>query len=434
MLYLKGVTFMKKLKKVVLLVLMFTFSVSVFACSGSETEMTTTGPTTETPTTETQTTEAPERTVIAGIEELVELSRVDTHRENTIYLDGDQVFTKGDNRVGQLGDGTFDRKDTPVNITSHFNLEANDQIISVSLGEYHGFALSRNGHVYTWGHNANGKLGIEDTPENENVPIDITDNFELADDELIIFIEAGRDNNAVITNYGRVLTFGVNSYGQLGIGEITNSWEDTIFMPQDITDAFELGDDYIVKVELGNDHSMALSHQGQVFVWGNNGLGQLGTDDQELLIPTNITEIFNLGDDQIIDVDLGYNHSGVLSASGRVFVFGDNNFGQLGIGSTPVSTTEPVEITDEFSGSGEIYKLRFAHHSSAVIAENNIYVFGYNYYYQLGLEDYASLSTPTVLVNSTFEDKKVVDIFIAKKTFTIIYEDEVIESRDYISR
>jgi|GEM_PF-1681507 len=424
---------MKKFKKVVLLVLMFTLSVTVIACTGTETEGTTTTPTTET-TTETLTTETPDRTAIAGIEELVELSVVDTHRENTIYLDGDQVFIKGDNRVGELGDGTFVSKDIPVNITGYFDLDVNDEIIAVSLGEYHGFALSQNGHVYTWGHNANGKLGIENSPENENVPVDITDNFDLADDEKIIFIEAGRDNNAVITNYGRVFTFGVNSFGQLGIGEVTNSWEDTIYMPQDITDAFDLVGDYIIKVELGNDHSIALSHQGQVFVWGNNELGQLGTADAELLSPTNITDNFDLGDDQVIDVDLGYNHSGILTASGRVFVFGDNNFGQLGIGGEPKSTNEPAEITSEFSGSGDIYKLRFSHHSSAVIAENDIYVFGYNYYSQLGLEDYASLNTPTVLVNSTFADKEVVDIFIAKKTFTIVYEDETIESRDYTSR
>lgn len=412
---------MKKIKKVVLLVLMFTFSVTVLACAGSETEGTT--------TTETLTTETPERTVIAGIEELVELSVVDTHRENTIYLDGDQVFVKGDNRVGELGDGTFDSKDLPVDITSQFVLGEGDKIIAVALGEYHGFALSKNGHVYTWGHNANGKLGLENTFENQNIPVDITDNFQLADDEKIIFIEAGRDNNAVITNYGRVLTFGLNSYGQLGIGEVTVPWESTVYLPQDITDAFELVDDFIVKIELGNDHSVALSHQGQVFVWGDNSLGQLGTDDEAVLSPKNITDIFDLGDDTIIDVDLGYNHTGVLSETGRVFVFGDNNFGQLGIGITPVSVNEPVEITDEFDGSGDIYRLRFSHHSSAVIAENNIYVFGYNYYSQLGLEDYATMDTPTILVNSTFADKKVVDIFIAKKTYTIIYEDNTLESR-----
>jgi len=416
---------MKKVNKVLLLVLMFVLSVTVFACAGSETE----GTTTATPTTQTPSTETPERTVIAGIEEAVELSVVDTHRQNTIYIDGGQVFTKGDNRVGELGDGTFENKVVAVNITNQFNLEANDEIISVRLGEFHGFALSQNGHVYTWGHNSYGKLGMP-TSTNQNQPVDITNNFELEDDEKIIYISTGRDNNAVITNYGRVFTFGVNSYGQLGNGEQNNPWEETIYLPQDITDGFGLVDDYIIKIELGNNHSMALSNNGEVFAWGYNEDGQLGTDDEQVLSPKNITDIFELEDDQIIDVEVGYNHSGVLSLSGRIFVFGDNSLGQLGIGSQPTNSTEPIEITDEFNGSGNIYRLRFSHDSSAVIAENYAYVFGYNVYGQLGLGHQQTVKTPTILDDSVYVDRPVKDIFIAKETFTIVFDDDSIQSED----
>ncbi|MDA3931962.1 MAG: hypothetical protein PF513_04420 [Tenericutes bacterium] len=412
---------MNKIKKVLLLLLMFTLSVTVFACTGTETE--------ETTSTETPTTETPVRTAIAGIEDAVELSMVDTHRQNTIYIDGGQVFTKGDNRVGELGDGTFVSKTTPVNITSNFGLGANDEIVSVRLGEFHGFALSQNGYVYTWGHNSYGKLGLPSST-NQNEPVDITDNFDLLNDEEIIYIATGRDNNAVITNFGRIFTFGVNSYGQLGNGEQNSPWEEIVYMPQDITDSFDLEDDYIVKIELGNNHSMALSHNGEVFVWGDNDLGQLGTDDEQLLTPKNITNIFNLGDDSIIDIEVGYNHSGVLSESGRIFVFGDNSLGQLGIGNELTNTTEPIEITDEFSGSGEIYRLRFSHESSAVIAENYAYVFGYNTYGQLGLGHQSIVNTPTILDNSVYVDRPVKDMFIAKETFTIVYDDDSIESED----
>ncbi|MFP4478012.1 MAG: RCC1 domain-containing protein [Candidatus Izemoplasmatales bacterium] len=424
---------MRKYKKVFLLIIMFAFSVALIACSGSETEEPTTN-TTETPTTEAPTTEAPTtevlgQTLIADIEEAVELSVVDTHRQNTIFLDGDQVFTKGDNRVGELGDGTFESKDVFVDITNQFNLDANDEIISVRLGEFHGLALSQNGRIFTWGHNSYGKLGIP-TSTNQNQPVDITDNFELEDDERIIYIVAGRDNNAVMTNYGRVFTFGVNSYGQLGNGEQNNPWEETIYLPQDITHGFNLVNDYIIKIELGNNHSMALSKNGQVFAWGYNDLGQLGTDDEQVWSPINITDIFDLSDDLIIDVEVGYNHSGILSESGRVFVFGDNSLGQLGIGSQPTNASTPIEITNEFESGGDIYKLRFSHESSAVIGENYTYVFGYNVYGQLGLGNQDIVNTPSVLDDSVYADKPIKDMFIAKETFTIVFEDDTINSVD----
>ena len=93
---------------------------------------------------------------------VVFVNKVAIHRENVIYLDEDnQVFIKGENRNGQLGDGSFDESDTFINITDNFDLAGSEFIKSVSLGEYHGAALSNTGRVFTWGHNAYGKLGVE---------------------------------------------------------------------------------------------------------------------------------------------------------------------------------------------------------------------------------------------------------------------------------
>ncbi|QWB99390.1 hypothetical protein KHQ88_04290 [Mycoplasmatota bacterium] len=398
---------MKDLKKVLLVLLMSFLSLSVFACSeGTDIEET--------------------KTELA-----IELSTVDTHRKNTIYIDGGQVYTKGDNRVGELGDGTFESKDVEVNITSQFDLDSDDEIVSVRLGEYHGIALSQNGRVFTWGHNSYGKLGLAGG-SNQNTPVDITDNFNLEENEKIVYISAGRDNNAIITSMNRVFTFGVNAYGQLGNGEINNPWEETIYTPQDITDAFELEDDYIVKIDLGNNHSMALSAYGQVFAWGDNEYGQLGIgdEDEQVLEPMNITDQFDLDEDQIIDIEVGYNHSGVLSETGRVFVFGDNSLGQLGIGTLPRLSYEPIEISDSFSEDEDIVRLRFSHESSAVITNQNAYVFGYNFNGQLGLGHQSAVNTPTIVDKSLYNNQTIIDIFIAKETYTMVFDDQSIESQD----
>ncbi|MFO7968611.1 MAG: hypothetical protein R6U15_00680 [Candidatus Izemoplasmatales bacterium] len=355
-----------------------------------------------------------------------EVATVAVHRANTIYLDdNNKVFIKGENLYGQLGDGSFEDSETFIEITDNFNLAESEFIKSVSLGEYHGAALTNTGRVFTWGHNSYGKLGVLPNGD-ENMPVDITDNFALEAEDKIAFLTLGRDNGAVISQNGEVFTWGVNAYGQLGNGVSLNPWEETDHEASNITENFNLeANEQIIKVAIGNNHGIALSNNGRVFTWGSNESGQLGIDIEDArLLPEDITDEFDLSDDEtIIDIDLGYEHSGVLTDLGSVYVFGDNVWGQLGLGTEILEKNTPEEITANITTEETILRINFDHNSSAVVTEENVYVFGFNNSGQLGKGDYTTAYNPISLDLDFINDANVTNYLIAKELSVLITEN-----------
>jgi len=387
-------------KKWLSLLLLMIFSLVVVSCSGEETE------------------------TIPDIKDAVKRSVVDVHRLNTIYIKDGDVFIMGENNNGQLGVGDFETHEGVQNISAQFNLGSDDEIIQVSLGEYHAMALSQMGKVFIWGHNAYGKLSLPGS-DSKSTPVDITDNFDLNENETVIFIEAGRDHNGLITSEGRVFTWGANAYGQLGNGLTLNPWESVVYEPSEITFILE-EEDFIIDLEFGNNHSLALSYMGQAFVWGSNEENQLGVEDTEVHSPMSINTALAIPDVKVSAISVGYDHTGILTDEGRLFVAGDNAFNQLGL-TGMVSSDGFEEITDAFNDE-TIVGLNFGHNSSSVMTEDNVYVFGYNFNYQLGLETNASVSTPRLLENTAFANKAIDRIFIAKEVYAILYEDGDIET------
>ena len=386
-------------KKWLTLLFLLVFSIVIVGCSGDQTE------------------------TIPAVKDAVDTRHIDVHRLNTIYIEDGDVFIMGENNNGQLGLGDFDAHEGVQNITDAFDL-TDDEIIQVSLGEYHAMALSGQGKVFTWGHNFYGKLALP-AGDDQATPVDITDQFDLQDNETVVFIEAGRDHNGVITSEGRVFTWGANAYGQLGTGENLNPWEGTVYEPALI--AFDLEeDDFIVDLDFGNNHSVARSYMGQAFVWGSNEMNQLGIDDTEVYAPSLINIALGIDNPVIIDISVGYDHTGLVTDQGRIFMAGDNALDQLGV--TGINMSDGfVELTDAFAGK-EVVGLELGHNASSVISTDGIYVFGYNFNYQLGLETNVAVPTPRLLENSNFQDKAIERIYIAKEVYVILYEDGDIET------
>ena len=111
--------------------------------------------------------------------------------------------------------------------------------------------------------------------------------------------------------------------------------------------------DKIVAIYIADMYSYTLSSTGRVFTWHK---------DYKKGKPTEITSLFSISvGDKIVAVSLALgtsftkNHSLALSATGRVFTWGKNNFGQLGEGITLEIYPEAklTEITSNFKLTSE---------------------------------------------------------------------------------
>ena len=159
-------------------------------------------------------------------------------------------------------------------------------------------------------------------------------------------------SSSALCQDGRLYVWGNNKYGQLGTGNTETVNDDS---PVDISGLLDgnIQDAFI------NASSIALTDSGQVYAWGRNDSGQLGTGDfDNRLSPINITGNFLLtGGDSVVAIR--YVMQGpsafTLTSSGRLFTWGGNFGGQLGNGDTTRSDQPlPVEITSQFKlGPGE---------------------------------------------------------------------------------
>lgn len=259
----------------------------------------------------------------------------------------------------------------------HISLQPGDEVVQVAMGYKHSSALTSYGRLYLWGNNDFGQLG-NGTNILSEIPIDITDNFQLINDEIIIYVDLGFFNSSAITSTGRVFTWGSGASGQLGNGTQTQSE-----FPYEITDLFDLDEgETILDIELGGGHAIAYSSNNRVFTWGFNNNGQLGSGDNiDQLIPFDITSQFVFVESEnIIDVAIGYNHTALLTSSGRMFIWGQNDDGQLGNGSE-VSSVTPLELTSTFSlvDDETIKMISLGNHfSSALTSQGRLFMWGDN--------------------------------------------------------
>ena len=73
---------------------------------------------------------------------------------HSLLLRGDgTVVASGYNHWGQLGDGTFADKNSPVQVSGL------TEVMTITAGYNYSLALKNNGTVWTWGYNWNGQLG-----------------------------------------------------------------------------------------------------------------------------------------------------------------------------------------------------------------------------------------------------------------------------------
>lgn len=293
-----------------------------------------------------------------------------------------RIFAWGFNSYGQLGDNTRVDKINPVDITQQFNLNFGETISHLSIGRFYSMLVTTHGRVFTWGLNSSGQLG-NGTLVDGLVPAEITNQFNFDVLETVEKIYSGGSHAMLVTSTGRVFTWGLNDQGQLGDGTLND-----ISVPTDITAQFNFSmGEYVSQINLGEQNSMLVTSLGRVFVWGDNFFGQIG--DGTIIsrnLPTDITINFNFLDNESAHlIDFGSKHAMLVSTLGRIFTWGRNNSGQLGDG-TNISRRLPTLITDrfDFNELETISHIHLNNHSILITSESRVFTWGDNYFYQLG--------------------------------------------------
>jgi M6 family metalloprotease-like protein len=244
--------------------------------------------------------------------------RVGAGNNHTMALKTDgSLWAIGSNDSGQLGDGTgIDRLEL-------VRVGADNDWAAVTSSSNHTLALKTDGSLWAWGINSGGQLG-DGTIIRKLAPVQVGE-----DNDWAAASAAGSHTLALKTD-GSLWAWGGNFFGQMGGGADTGSR---------VPIRIGAENDWAA-ITTGSFHSLALKADGSLWAWGQNISGQLGVITEQ---PNQFTPIRVEGDYNWAVIKAGYRHSFALRTDGSIWAWGENIYGQLGIGST-VQHNTPVRI------------------------------------------------------------------------------------------
>lgn len=258
-----------------------------------------------------------------------------------VKADG-SVWAWGRNTEGEVGNGSIIDVDYPVQI-SDTSGTALSGFMAASGGFNYTVALKSDGSVWAWGYALMGRLGNNNTGSavrRYTSPVAVLDNTG-AQLTSITQIDAGNDHAVALTGSGTVWVWGSGQAGRLGDGQ-RNSMG---YVAKPLKDSTGTTITDVTQVSAGGDHSLLLKSDGTVYGWGVNNYGQLGGGstterDWAYLLTRADGSTF----DNVTAVQAGEDFSVLLRSDGTVWTVGRNQWGQLGNGSTVTYSTTPVQV------------------------------------------------------------------------------------------
>jgi alpha-tubulin suppressor-like RCC1 family protein len=268
---------------------------------------------------------------------------------------GGSLFAWGKNNKGQLGLNNLTSQSSPVQIgSSSWN--------SVSAGYEHTLAITTTNQLFSWGSNNKGQCG--------RVEINPVYSWTA--------IAAGAYHTLAIRSDSKLFAWGKNNYGQLGNGASGGGLKEL--------DPVQIGNSSWTAVSAGQDFSMAIRSGGSLFAWGQNHQGQLGATEAYGGYRSSPTQV---GAGTWSSVRCGKFFTLAIRSDSKLFAWGQNNYGQLGNGTT-TNEWSPVQIgtsnwTSVAAGQG---------HSLAIRSGGSLFAWGAGYFGQLGLGNNTNRSSP----------------------------------------
>ncbi|MCX6875987.1 MAG: cadherin-like beta sandwich domain-containing protein [Verrucomicrobia bacterium] len=284
----------------------------------------------------------------------------------------------GENSYGQLGNGTTTQAKTagPVSMTG---ILVGKSVLQVVAGTYHSLALCADGTAAAWGSNNHGQLGDRATT-NRLQPVAVDQSGVLAGKTLIA-VTCGDNHTLALCADGALAAWGSNSSGQLGDGTTTNR-----NAPVLVNTTGVLSGRKVVAIASGFNHNLVLCADGTLAAWGSNGYGQLGNGNTTTSsVPMLVNRTGVLAVKTIVAVAAGMEHCLVMCADHTLAAWGNNNYSQLGDGTT-TSSSVPVLVNQSGALTGKSVSTiaAGAQHNLVLCADGTLAGWGANSYGQLG--------------------------------------------------
>ena len=305
-----------------------------------------------------------------------------TYRRGGIVMEGGTLRAWGRGENYLLGSG--DTSDRSYPIVVGFPAGTASMTKFYMHHDAHSASIDSTGKLWLWGANSNGEAGTGNTTT-QQVPYCASTNSSnsIYGKTVTKYAPCGGTNenstsSLVLCSDGTVHSTGYNGYGQLGNNGTTNR---SNFAVVSFGAGVVITD--IVRGRNNATHCLALSSTGKVYAWGYNSSGQLGIGNTtQQNTPVQVSALNSV---VITKIFANSEISGAIDSNGNLYTWGLNNYGQLGWnGTTNATSPTSVALTAVSSwtilGGANDYACSYA-----IKTNGNVYATGYNGYGNLGV-------------------------------------------------
>ncbi|XP_033952996.1 RCC1 and BTB domain-containing protein 2 isoform X2 [Pseudochaenichthys georgianus] len=237
------------------------------------------------------------------------------------------------------------------------------KIESLSYGTGpHVVIATTDGEVFAWGHNGYSQLG-NGTTNHGLTPALVSTNLLS---KRVTEVACGSHHTIALTTDGEVFAWGYNNSGQVGSGSTANQPT-----PRRVSSCLQ--NKVVVNIACGQLCSMAVLDNGEIYGWGYNCNGQLGLGNNgNQQTPCRIAALQGVN---IVRVACGYAHTLALTDEGMVYAWGANSYGQLGTGNKS-NQALPTLINTDKERMVEVAACHTSHTSAAKTQSGQVLMWG----------------------------------------------------------
>jgi alpha-tubulin suppressor-like RCC1 family protein len=284
--------------------------------------------------------------------------------------------------TGQLGDGTWNNTNRPELIVA-------SGVTAIAAGGFHSLFLKSDGSLWAMGLNSDGQLG-DGTSYGGYIATNRPEQIVAGN---VTSIAAGYSHSLFLKTGGSLWGMGDNSGGELGDGTYNRTNQPEQIVASNVT-AMATGYTYNISQSSPTDYSLFLKSDGSLWAMGNNLRGQLG-DGTYSSIYDGINKPEQIVAGGVTAIAAGGLHSLFLKSNGSLWAMGDNQYGQLGDGTTNnVNRPEQIVASNVTAiAAGDI-------HSLFLKKDGSLWGMGYNGDNELGDGTYNQTNRPEMIVAS----------------------------------